>query len=138
MTSDFRINPLAAVYADRQRCKGIGSTAAQKAASQYLLAAAVDPTLDSAGDPRETASSGLMLKRLPNYKPDISHATKSGHFNLLRTGGVIIVVLAAFLEGYVTSVDTNHSKIEVRIDLKSTKGGIGACGFEPQTPTVSR
>jgi len=85
MTSDFRINPLAAVYADRQRCKGIGSTAAQKAASQYLLAAAVDPTLDSAGDPRETASSGLMLKRLPNYKPDISHATKSGHFNLLRT-----------------------------------------------------
>ena len=85
MTGVFRINPLEAVYADRQRFKGIGSTAAQKVASQHLLAAAVDPTLDSAGDPREPASSGLMLKGLPNYKPDISHATKSGHFNLLRT-----------------------------------------------------
>jgi hypothetical protein len=89
MIGDSRINPLAAVYAERKRCKGIGSTSATKEASRYLLSADVDPTLDSAFSPRELASSGLMLKGPLNYKPDISHATKSGHFNLLRTAGEI-------------------------------------------------
>ena len=41
-------------------------------------------------------------------------------------------------ESYVTSDVTKYTDQESFSDATSTKHGIGACGFEPQTPTVSR
>jgi len=43
--------------------------------------------------------------------------------------------------GYVTKHVTSEGDVEVYSDLnplESTREGIGACGFEPQTPTVSK
>jgi len=58
-----------------------------------------------------------------------------------HTGGTTSAQGETNLEGYGTSYGTNGEELPVYSDLNvesTEKEMIGACGFEPQTPTVSR
>ena len=101
--------------------------------------------LAEAGVPEQTimAIAGHVSRRMLNRYSHVRLEAKRTALEALSPRGPVVTINAAAnsSEGYGTKRGTNSDAIPVYSDLTTApidKAEIGACGFEPQTPTVSR